>query len=54
MMPSAEMSSGGAIARDRTNQFYALAILLPVIETETRLLGETVNWFARRSFVGVA
>ena len=25
-----------------------------VIETETRLLGETVNWYARRSFVGVA
>lgn len=25
-----------------------------VIETESRLLGETVNWYARRSFVGVA
>jgi hypothetical protein len=25
-----------------------------VMETETRLLGETVNWFSRRSFTGVA
>ena len=25
-----------------------------LIETESRLLGETVNWYARRSFVGVA
>ena len=25
-----------------------------VLETESRLLGETVNWYARRSFVGVA
>jgi len=25
-----------------------------VIETESRLLGETANWYARRSFVGVA
>ena len=25
-----------------------------VMETESRLLGETVNWFSRRSFTGVA
>ena len=25
-----------------------------LIETESRLLGETVNWYARRSFMGVA
>jgi len=25
-----------------------------LLETESRLLGETVNWFSRRSFTGVA
>ncbi len=25
-----------------------------LLETESRLLGETVNWYARRAFVGVA
>jgi len=25
-----------------------------LIETESRLLGETVNWYARRSFLGIS
>jgi hypothetical protein len=31
------------------NEFAALAV-----ETESRLLGETANWYARRAFTGVA
>ncbi len=41
----AELLEGATSARE----FAAL-----LIETESRLLGETVNWYARRSFVGVA
>lgn len=37
---------------DRAISLRELAIL--AAETETRLLGETLNWFARRAFTGVA